>query len=145
VGQIPAVVISRVRNVRDRSNKGDKDSDGCAAVPLFPATGKGNLASAPFYKLPGDPEPYAGSELALGREERVKDFLHMLRCDARPAILDDRLNPHSCRADEVSGRDAENAFVPHRIDGIGDNVREDLEHFTLADGDLLQVIKSGVD
>src|SRR5438067_12939640 len=101
----------------------NKHRDGCPIVREFCAAVELDGSAAFFQQLPGNPEPNSCTALALGGEERLEHAINIFAADPGAFIRDDNL--HALVANFVR-LDGQHASVWHGIDGIEDEIGEDL-------------------
>ena len=103
----------------------------------------GDVAGVFFYQLAGDPEAYAGAGVGFGAEEGVEDAGLVGFCDATAVVFyveddglvaEEGLDAEAAGGGCVSGSEA-HADAAEGVDGVGDEVSEDLAELVLEDVD----------
>src|SRR5581483_5415174 len=89
-----------------------------------------------------DPEANSGTHISLGGEERLEHFGKVVLPNSGAAVGELDLN--AIRVEPSSGVDAENTALRHGVDGIGDDVGEDLHHLASAGKEGGMIVKAAI-
>ena len=83
----------------------------------------------PGHDLVCDPKAEAGADIFLGSKEWIEDSRGVLRRDAWAAVFDNQFGGWALRG--IAGRAVDGNFAAerHSIDGVGEQVGDDLFEF----------------
>src|ERR1700722_6179006 len=129
--------LNHQRHSGSGKSKGNKYGNTCSAASNFRTARDRNLTTSPFDKLPCNPEPDPGSQIAFRGEKRLEDLFPGLLFGTPPGVPDCDFNDFAGRTRNFACRESQNSSTPHRIHGVCDEVREHLKHFAAGYGDLL--------